>query len=434
MKKTFLLPPLGHRIIKTAVAVFICLMIYVLRGFRGSVVQSTIAAVICIQPYITDSKAYAIERILGTIIGSAWGFIYLLVMALFPVLGQSMVVAYAVLSVIVALALYSTVLMKKSNTAALTAITLLCIVATYPNISSPLTDTINNVVDTVVGTIVAILVNIAHLPRKKHPEYLFFVRTQDLFPDRYHQIPSAIHIMLDHLYNDGAKICLISRWAPAFIISQMGLLNVNAPMIIMDGAALYDIQENRYLEVIDIPHQNAERLQEILTGFGASYNTYTIHGQTMCIYRSGPMTEAEQKEYEVMRRSPYRNYLDGTYPEEDRIAAIRVIDTAEKIDELAYRIRSVLPLGMFRLEVHDEFRFPGYKGIYFYDLKASVPAMKKRMIHYVKAEEGVTLQGVDMLPPNRFYQPGHDTPILLHRLKNMYEPVSLIPQFPKKAK
>lgn len=426
------LPPLGHRIIKTAVAVFICLLIHLIRNFQGAVIQSAIAAVICIQPYVSDSKAFAIERVTGTVIGSLWGFLYLGLMYAFPILGQNIIVAYIIMSLFVVIALYSTVVIKLSNTACQVGIVLLSTVIAFPNLQSPISDAFNTMLDTTIGTIVAIGVNVFHLPRKKHPNYLFFVRTQDLVPDRYRHIPSAVHIMLDHLYNDGARICLVSRWVPAFIISQMGLLNVNAPIIIMNGAGLYDIRDNRYLEVVEIPHKNAEYLKGVLGGLGAACNIYTVHNNTMCIYHSGEVTEAEEQEYALMRRSPYRNYLEGPYHDEDRIAIIRVMDKTEHIKLLAKKVAKIVPTGMFRMEVLKESHFPGYSGLYFYDSKATVDAMKHRILDFMENECATRLEPVNVLPPSSRYQPEHDALSLLSRLKNTYEPISFFPNFSAK--
>lgn len=427
-----ILPPLGHRILKTAVAVYICLIIYMLRGYKGAVIQSCIAAIVCMQPYVSDSKSYAFERVLGIVIGSAWGFAYLLFMYLIPVSPERMVIAYAVMALFVMLSIYSTVIIKKTSTASLVAIIYLGIVISYPYVEEPFAQVADNVLDTMIGIIVAIIVNISHLPRAKHPEYLFFVRTMDLVPDRYAQIPSSVHITLDHLYNDGAKICLVSRWAPAFIISQMGLLNVNSPMIIMDGAGLYDIQRGKYLDVIEIPHNNADRLRSILEGFGASCNYYTVRDRTMCIYHSGPNNEAEHEEYMIMKRSPYRNYMDGMYMEDDKIAFIRAVDSPERIEELAYLVRSVLPPGMFRMEMREEAQFPNYRGLYFYDPHATVSEMKHRVTDYMAEQLGETLTPLDILPQTTHYSPEHDAMLLLGRLKSRYEPVSFIPKFMRK--
>lgn len=417
-----ILPPLGQRILKTAAAVFLCMVIYNLQGHHGSLNSACVTAILCMQPYVSDTRTFAIERIAGTVLGAAWGLAYLVMMRVFPMLGSIQLLAYFMMAVFVVLAIYSTVVIKRSSLAALVAIVLLGTIVNYPNVDAPLTQTLENLPDTIVGTIVAILVNVARLPRRKHPEYLFFVRTMDLVPDRFRQIPSSVHIALDNLIKDGAKICLVSRWAPAFIVSQMGLLDLNVPMIIMDGAALYDVQENKYLDVIEIPKVNADRLRSILKSFNVGCNIYTVNERTLSIFRDGPVNEAEQKEFETMKRSPYRHYLDGMYREDDYITFIRIIDTKERIQELAYEIRSVLPTGMFRTEIREEARFPEYSSLYFYDPKATFAEMKKRVCKLQKAETPV-----DMLPKTSRYLPEHDALMLLSRLKNIFEPVAILP-------
>lgn len=418
-----ILPPLGQRILKTAAAVFICMVIYTLQGHHGSLNSACVTAILCMQPYMSDTRTFALERIAGTLLGAAWGLAYLVMMRMFPALGEIQMLAYFLMAVFTTLAIYSTVVIKRSSLAALVAIVLLGTIVEYPNVEAPLTQTLTNLADTIVGTIVAIVVNVARMPRRKHPEYLFFVRTMDLVPDRFRQIPSSVHIALDNLIKDGARICLVSRWAPAFIVSQMGLLDMNVPMIIMDGAALYDVWENKYLDVIEIPKQNADRLRSILNSFGVGCNIYTVNERTLSIFRDGPVNEAEQREFETMKRSPYRHYLDGMYREDDYITFIRIIDTKERIEELTYEIRSVLPTGMFRTEVRGEARFPEYSSLYFYDTKATQEEMKKRLCRILEKDSPV--EPVDMLPKTSRYLPEHDALMLLGRLKNVYEPVAL---------
>lgn len=421
-----ILPPLGMRIIKTAAAVYICLIFYWLQGFHGNVGSSIVTAIICMQPFAEDTRTFAFDRISGTILGAAWSLLFLELMDVFPVLGQYQLVVYGVMSLFVILAIYSTVVIRKSSLACLVAIVLVSTIVRWPDVEAPLTQTLTNLADTIVGTIIAIVVNIFTLPRRKHPEYLFFVRTMDLVPDRYRQIPSSVHITLDRMYKHGAKICLVSRWAPAFIISQMGLLNVNTPMIIMDGAALYDLQENAYLDVVDISRENAERLRGILAGFGVGVNLYTVNERTMTIFHDGPVNVEEKRECEDMKRSPYRQYADGLPREEDWIAFMRVIDSDENIERLAYQLRSVLPTGMFRMVERKDGRYPGTSGLYFYNPRATVENMKKRVLEIMEQKEKETLEPVDLLPRNTKYLPEHDAMLLLNRLRSLYEPMILL--------
>ncbi|MBR4211273.1 MAG: FUSC family protein, partial [Oscillibacter sp.] len=65
-------PRVGQRMIKTAVAVLICLLFYYLRGRRGEDMptEAAITAIICMQPYVRDTREYAINRMTGTLIGA----------------------------------------------------------------------------------------------------------------------------------------------------------------------------------------------------------------------------------------------------------------------------------------------------------------------------------------------------------------------------
>lgn len=422
------LPPLGQRIIKTAIAVFICLVFHMLQGGHGDVGSTIVTAIICMQPYAQDSRTFALDRIFGTFLGAVWSLLFLELMDAVPILGQHIIVSYAMMGLFVILAIYSTVIIKKSDTAGLVAIVLATTICAYPNVEAPVRQTLLKLADTIVGTIIAIGVNICHLPRHRNHDMIFFVRTQDLVPDRYRQIPSAIHIFLQHLYQDGAKICLVSRWAPAYIISQMGLLNVNAPMIIMDGAALYDIQENKYLDVIPIPRENADRLRTILSGFGVGVNLYSVNERTMTICHDGPVNEEEKRECDDMKRSPYRHYADGLPREEDWITFMRVIDSEQNVQKLEYELKSVLPTGMFRMVVRRDDRYPNTAGLYFYDPKATVENMKKRVLEIMEAKEKHPMTPIDLLPRTTKYLPEHDAALLLTRLKNIYEPITILPR------
>ena len=175
---------------------------------------------------------------MGTLIGAVWGLLLLLLLTVCPALGQNRVVLYALMAAGVLAALYSTVLVRMPTAASLAAIVFLCIVIAFPEIDEPLRRAGTRILDVFIGTAVAVAVNVFRFPRRKNPNLVFFVRTKDLAPDRFSHIPPAALYRLNRLYNDGAKICLMSEHAPAFFTVQMGSAKLNIPMIVMDGAAV----------------------------------------------------------------------------------------------------------------------------------------------------------------------------------------------------
>ncbi len=426
LRKKIKLPHLGQRIIKTAVAVFLCLLIYWLRGYNGLVEQTTVAAIICIQPYRTDSIETSINRIIGTFLGAGWALLFLFLMDFLIHHGIHLhiVPIYFIMAAGVAITLYTTVVLKKTETASLAAIVYICILATYPDVNDPFIYSVNRMIDTIIGILVAGAVNYVSLPMKKHDEYLFFIRLHDLVPSRYSHVSTNVLVILNRLYDDGARICLVSEWAPAFMLSQMGSVNVNVPVIVMDGAATYDIENRQFMNTVPIRFQDARFLCTMLVKMGRCYAALAVRDSSLMIYRGGNIHEAEKHEYEMMKRSPYRNYVDGQFTEEDKICFIRVIDTHEIIEELESRVHDLISENRFRILKRPQHRLKGYSGLYFYHPDATTENAKEALVRYESEKRGEPVIPVDIINKDK-YTTENDAIDILNKTRHMYETIKL---------
>lgn len=422
------LPRIGQRILKTSFAVFLCLLIYHLRGFHGQDMptESAITAIICMQPYVRDSRNYALNRMAGTVIGAAWGLSLLLLLLAFPALGTNHIVLYALMALGVLISLHTAVTLGKSDASGLAAIVFLCIVVSFPDIEQPLQQALNRLLDVFIGTAVAIGVNVCRLPRERRPDQVFFVRTKDLVPDRFSHISPAALFKLNALHDDGAKICLMSEHAPAFFMLQMSAAKLNAPLIVMDGAALYDANENRYLEAETIPAEISEALRERLDALGISYFIYTIHRDKTCIFHRGTLREEEKTIYDRLKSSPYRSYLEGEIYDLNEIVYVKIIAASEEIAQIKHSLRRTLPRAKLRAVVREQAGAPGISGLYIYSHTADMEQAKKRLMRLLR-EDDPTLEPVE-LRLNGPYRSEHDAMHLLTVLGDRYEPIRLFPR------
>ncbi|WKY46208.1 FUSC family protein [Eubacteriaceae bacterium ES2] len=64
------------RTFKTFIAVYLCFLIYIVRGGQGSPFYSSIAAILCMQPYVQNSMNVALNRTIGTLMGGQWGWCF----------------------------------------------------------------------------------------------------------------------------------------------------------------------------------------------------------------------------------------------------------------------------------------------------------------------------------------------------------------------
>ena len=149
---------------------------------------------------------------------------------------------------------------------------------------------------------------------------------KDLAPDRFSAISSAAQFRLNYLYQDGAKICLMSEHAPAFFAAQMSDAMLNLPLIVMDGAAIYDVEENRYLSGGD--HRAGGRPRRCARGskrWGSAISSIRSAATRPASSTRARSREEENIVYDRMRRSPYRSYLDGENYEMEEIVYLKVI-------------------------------------------------------------------------------------------------------------
>ena len=420
MQKKLYFPYIGQRIIKTSVAVFLCLVFYYFRGYRGETMsaEAAITAIICLQPYVHDTKEYSINRISGTLIGAAWGFLFLLTAPLFPSITG--IPLYALMGLGILISLYSAVVIRMPDASSLAAIVFICVVIVYPDVEHPLDQAFHRVLDVLVGTGIAIAVNVFRLPRAKRRNQLFFVRTKDLAPDQLSQIPPFVLFRLNYLYNDGAKICLISEHAPAFFISQMNGLHLSVPMIVMDGAGIYDAAENKYLATFNMAPASAQWLMNQLSNMGASYFVYTVNKNRNYIYHHGTMSTEEQIVLQRMKRSPYRQYLDDDNFDLRDIVYIKIVAREEKAERIWHSIKDSLPGNGLRAVLRSQAGLERGSSLYFYAEQANAQQAEEKLLMIMQEKEpGLMAKEVFN---SKGYRSEHDAVHLMHKLSNQYEP------------
>ena len=418
------LPHVGLRMIKTAVAVFICLLIYSLRGYEigsGMPAEAAVTAIVCMQPFVQDTKGYALNRLSASLIGSGWALLMLLFLMDFPILSENQIVLYAIIAFGVLAAIYTAVLFRIPDAAGLAAIIYISIIVGYPNIERPLHSALIRMLDIHIGLAVAVIVNIFHLPRKKNRDSVFFVRTKDLVPDRFSTIPPAVLFHLNSLINDGAKICMISEHAPAFLTLQMSAARISAPQIVMDGAAIYDASENEFLYVETIPVEHTIQLKKRLDAIGCSYFVYTIHKNKTCIFHHGSITQQEQAVYDHMRSSPYRSYLEGEIYEESEIVYYKLIATDGMIAGVEAALKGILNEGYFRSVIRPQAGEEGISALYIYSAEATIEHAENVLMWMLRAENGM-LKPVEVFA-DKPYRSEADAMRLLRKLGNAYEPL-----------
>ncbi|MCD8023822.1 MAG: aromatic acid exporter family protein, partial [Lachnospiraceae bacterium] len=166
------LPHPGMRILKSAVAIILCYFVSFLRGDAGIVFYSHLAALWCIQMYTANTFSNAAQRMIGTVVGALYGLMFLLLRGqAVGLVGSSMfpfglqVFNAAVISGMVILILYTTVLLKKKQASYFSCVVFLSIVVNHASDANPYLFVWYRFVVTVIGILIGLVVNTVKLPR-----------------------------------------------------------------------------------------------------------------------------------------------------------------------------------------------------------------------------------------------------------------------------
>ena len=374
----------GMRMLKTCLAVTLCMFFYMLIGFQGESMpaEAAITAIICIQPDVRNTTENGRNRLSGTVIGAIWGFLFLLCMMWFPEIGKNRVVLYLLEGVGTLAAIYTAVLIRKPDAAGLAAIVFVCVVISYPDIESPLQQAFTRILDVCLGTAIALFVNGFHLPRVKRQNKVFFIPVSCLTDSQFAQMPVSVLYRLQALLHKGAKICLMSAHAPAFQATQLSTMDFTVPMIVMDGAAIYDPKENEYVATTNLNQASCRWLMKRLEG--QSYFISTVHKDRNCIFHHGEMTEMENTVYSFLKRSPYRYYLDDDHFSMSDVVYIKIVTTEAEADRLQRELEPMLQKMELRSVIRPQAGLKEGCSLYFYAAHADMEHASTHLMKLLK--------------------------------------------------
>lgn len=396
MKKP--LPPIGARILKSAFGSAICIGIYYIREQlpigSGIPFYSILAVLWCMQPYTATTLEKARQRTFGTFLGAAFGLVFLLVFRALG--GGNRVVVYLTACFMLIPVLYTTVLLEKRNASYFSCVVFLTITINHSFDQNPYLFCFNRVLDTLVGIGVALVLNTPHrfVPNARNILYVSGIDSV-LVSSRDVMIPYN-KVELNRLLELGAKFTISTIRTPASMMEPLSGINLKLPVIAMDGAVLYDIRENRYLDVFPLSAEAAAQVEVIIESFGVHAFVNALCDNTLMIYYGQLRNDAEKDMFQRLRRSPYRNYTSKQYrntPEHEQVLYIMVLTQTPLAHQIAEQLRFVLGDAV-RCVLSSASEYPGYTYLKVYDAKACKANMLKLLQARTGAEQVITFGSI----------------------------------------
>ena len=454
--------PPGQRILRSVISVWLCMVVYVLRGMRGEPFYSIIAALQCVQPYSSNMLREGKDRIIGTLAGAFWGSA-ILFLELLPVGGdfRTTVVFYILLGIFTGLVIYSTVLLNISQYALFAAVVFLGIAVYHIEDANPFIHVFYRTLETIIGVGVAIIVNSLHFPRVRDRETLFVSGIDHVLFREDRELSRFTKVELNRFLHDGMRFSVSTKQTPATVREILSGVDLRLPIIAMDGAVLYDLHTMKYVRTVKIEPALVSHITDFLHAEGIPFFVNTVQDNLLVIYfkdykdlileevrdthhhtHHPPTPEVEVEDepvpdlalsksayismaklYHKKRTSPYRNYVRTNATINKDVLYILIIDREENIDRLHEKLKEQPWIGKCRINFDYFDCEEGEKILRIYAAKANRPAMLGYLQRYVGAPKVITFGTETDECDVHIKDAGRDQTV--KELKKRFEPVSL---------
>lgn len=332
-------PRIGMRIIKSAVAVALCMHIYYLLGKKDIPFFLVIAALQSMQPYQKNIKEITVRNVFGTVMGAFCALVVLLLQhsligdphdsyfwhCLFVTLG-------------IVLALYGSVVMGHGDAAYFTAVVYLCIVMVHLGNESSVLYVLQRLVETLIGIAVGMGINALRIPRRRIKDTLFVAALDDVLHSESSILPEYSKVELNRILDDGVRLSIITQHSSASFWEAAGSIRFKMPVILLDGAVLYVPSEKRYIHKVQLDYKDAALLTDTLADDELTILQSAVIDDSVIIF-SQHVADSTKEIYKEMRRSIYRNFIHRPLPEGLPIIYIVCMGTEEALDLACERLK-----------------------------------------------------------------------------------------------
>lgn len=330
--------PIGLRTVKSAAAVFICFSISHFFLKDGYPFYSAIAALLCMQRDISDSFKTGANRIIGTLIGGTYGIIVFQFCRSFSLVGNTMPY-YMLISLLIIPLIYISVLLNKKSAVYISCVVFLSIVVSHSEDASVLYFGLSRIIETLLGIVTALIVNMYMPYSKPSPDILFISSLDGTLLNDKKQLNAKTIKIINKQISRGMNFTIATAGTPAAAVDVLSSLNLNLPIICMNGSVVYDINTNTYLKYGMFDNDTTRILIEIIERGGSVPFIYVIDNNKMLVYIAKLANKAQEEFYNKGKMLELKKDIFEKYDFKKPPVFIMLLDKHEIIKKIHDEIK-----------------------------------------------------------------------------------------------
>lgn len=356
---------IGMRSIKTMLAVFFSISIYVLlllidlalgidhNDWHAPSNMYTpffagIAAVYTLHKDRKSSFNQAKIRSLGSIVGGYFGMIVIFITEYIFITLLNYeethfilykLIVFAIVSLAILPLIAITVKLKQKSAVFITCLTYLSVTISIRNGGMPVFQfATNRILSTLIGAFISLGINNFSLIKNKNKEILFVSSLDNNFINSKGEIDAFVKYELNNLYFNKMPLTFVTTRTLTSLEPIFLDVDVTFPMVVMNGSAEYHFNTKQYVNVIALDSKIREYIDKQLKDDELNAFMYTIYDNIMRSYHQKLVNLGELDYYNKRKVGTSFSFVRGILPNDLNPSLYVIIDKLEKIERFVSHV------------------------------------------------------------------------------------------------
>ena len=155
------------------------------------------------------------------------------------------------------------------------------------------------------------------------------------------EISNVTKNILNQLKKKGCNFSIATARTPATVEVILKELDIQEPIILMNGAVLYDLKNHRYLEIEFISQQVVKQVLKQLDYLIETSFIYTIDNNELIVHYQQLENEYKIAFYQERAKSPYKCFTQQILKDYTKVAYFVFLDTEDRIKMIYERVKKI---------------------------------------------------------------------------------------------
>lgn len=147
--------------------------------------------------------------------------------------------------------------------------------------------------------------------------------------------------VLNKLNEHNINFSIATARTPATVVPILSKVNISLPIIVMNGAAIYDLKSNKYITYNSIPKTTTSKILDILKNNNISGFCYTIDNNHIFAYYDKISNICQTNFLNSRLGSPLKTFVNGPIPKDSDIIHFLLMDNKESIMNAYEQIKGI---------------------------------------------------------------------------------------------